>query len=299
MSKVVCVIGATGKQGGSVVKALQKKGGFKIKCLVRNPESAAGVALAAKGVELVQGDFNDKASLATAFSGVDAVFLMTLPSTFDKKGCEVETQQGLLAVEALKTAAVPFTLYSSCGSAHRNSGVPHFDSKGVVEKALLATGLPNFLLRPTAFFENLDSKANQNEWTEGSLSFLTAGDCKVNFVSTEDIGEVAAIVLADPDKYKGKTIELSGEKISGNEMAVKLSAIRGAPWKYSAAPLWLVGLFAPEAATMAKWFHSTGFLNEVEESRKIYPGISDFESYVRKNGLDKKQFKVASSCSIM
>lgn len=291
MSKTICVTGATGKQGGCVVDSLLKRGDVKVRCLVRDPSSNKAQALKSKGVELVKGDFDNMSSMVAAFTGADAVFLVIPLPELTEKGAAIETKWGLAAVEAIKTASTPYVVYSSCGSCHRNSGVPHFDSKAIVEKALQATSIPCFLLRPVCFFDNLDSKEIQTEWTEGTLPFLTASDCRVNMVSCEDIGEVAAITLTDPEKYKGRTIELSGEKISGNEMAAVVSKLRGAPWKYSPAPLFLLGIFVPELATMVKYFHSTGFIDEVEESRKIYPGMQTFEMYAKKNGLDKKEFK--------
>jgi len=111
---------------------------------VRNPESPAAVALKDAGSVLAKADWEDKASLVEALRGVDAVFFMTSMIELTPKGCAFEVRTGLIGVEALKEAAVPFVIYSNVANLDKNTGIGHFESKWVVEKALKETGIPFF-----------------------------------------------------------------------------------------------------------------------------------------------------------
>ncbi|MGO2994407.1 MAG: NmrA family NAD(P)-binding protein, partial [Brachybacterium alimentarium] len=132
----IAVYGATGQQGGAVLDALLAKGA-SVRALVRNPSSDRAQALAQRGVELVQADADEPASLVPALDGVKALFFMTTPpggvQTEDTEG---ETRQGIALADAAKQAGVPHVVYSSVGGAERETGVPHFESKRRVEEHL-------------------------------------------------------------------------------------------------------------------------------------------------------------------
>src|ERR1700761_7802548 len=127
MSPVFLVVGATGKQGEGVVKALLDEGHSEIRGLTRNPDSPASKALSSKGVRLVKGSLLDKASLVEALKGATGAFLVTDP--YGKEGVSVEPTQGKTFVDAAKEVGLEHLVFSSVDGAERNSGVPHFDTK--------------------------------------------------------------------------------------------------------------------------------------------------------------------------
>ena len=145
--QIFFVLGATGQQGGAVAKSLVRQG-RKVRALVRDGKqhTEKAEALRKQGVEIVLGDMTNQTSLETAMSGVDGVFAMT---TFFEAGLDVEVQQGKVIAEAAKNAHVPHLVYSSVGSAHRNTQVPHFESKWNVEQHIRQLGIPATILRPT------------------------------------------------------------------------------------------------------------------------------------------------------
>ena len=143
-SKHVLVTGATGQQGGAVVQALLARG-HRVRGLTRKAHSPSAKALEAQGVEIAVGDFTDSDSLVRAATGVDTIFAMTTPF---EQGVEAETAQGLVITDAAKRAGVGHLVYSSVASADRETGIPHFDSKYAVEKAIRSSGVPHSIIAP-------------------------------------------------------------------------------------------------------------------------------------------------------
>jgi uncharacterized protein YbjT (DUF2867 family) len=146
------VIGATGQQGTAVVDVLLDRGAL-VRAIVRDPQADSSKALGARGVSLVTGDQEDAAGMGEALRDVRGLFLMT---TYDDTsgGTEGEIRRGRAVAEAAAKAGVPHVVYSSVGGAERESGVPHFESKRIVEKALAEVVSASFV-RPTFFLENL------------------------------------------------------------------------------------------------------------------------------------------------
>ena len=127
----ILVTGATGQQGGSTLRALQKsERNWTLRALVRDPSAARARVLASEGVELARGNLNDEASVRAALEGVDGVFSVQSPQ---EGGPEAEERQGKLLASAAVAAGVRHFVYSSAGGAERNSGIPHFESKWRIE----------------------------------------------------------------------------------------------------------------------------------------------------------------------
>ena len=141
----ILVTGATGTQGGAVARQLIKKG-HRIRALTRNVASPAAQALAALGVELAQGNLEDRASVDRALTGMEAMFSVATPY---EHGPEAETRQSILATDAA-AAAGAYLVYSSVANADRHTGVPHFDSKFAVEEHIRAQGIEAAIVAPVA-----------------------------------------------------------------------------------------------------------------------------------------------------
>ena len=142
-NKIVAVVGATGAQGGSVVDALLKEGGYSIRAITRNPGSENAKSLAAKGIEVVKADVNDLASLKTAFRGSYAIYAVTdffepFGQYSPEKAMEVESEQGInLAKAAASTSTLEHYIWSTVPNGMKISGgkylVPHFEAKNKVD----------------------------------------------------------------------------------------------------------------------------------------------------------------------
>ncbi|KAF7302377.1 NmrA domain-containing protein [Mycena chlorophos] len=159
-TRIVSIIGATGLQGSSVVKALLKDGTFKPRAISRNPSSDASKALQALGAEVVAGDSLDKDSLVKALQGSEAVFAVTVPMfrLGDDTGKD-ETVQGKNMVDAAKQAGVKFFILSSLPSLKQVTNGKHpkakgYEDKAVAEEYLKASGLAHASIHTAFFLEN-------------------------------------------------------------------------------------------------------------------------------------------------
>lgn len=140
----VLVTGATGKQGGATARALLAKG-HEVRAVTRNPDSPAARNLADAGAEIAVGDFRDRDTLTAAMQGVDTVFAM---STFFEEGVEGEVEQGKALIDTARAAGVAHLVQTSVASADRQTGIPHFDSKGQIERYLADSGVPCTVIAP-------------------------------------------------------------------------------------------------------------------------------------------------------
>ena len=146
----VVVTGGTGKQGGAVVKSLRERG-REVRVVTRSPNSAKARELANAGVTLVRASLEDTAALTKALEGATSLFAMTTPF---EGGTQGEIRQGMSAADAAKAADVHL-VFTSVGSANRQTGVPHFDSKYEIEKHIAKIGVRATVLAPVYFMENL------------------------------------------------------------------------------------------------------------------------------------------------
>jgi uncharacterized protein YbjT (DUF2867 family) len=126
IDRPILVTGATGKQGGAVLRHLRTQG-FAVRALTRDVHSPAARTLAATGVALIQGDFADRASLARALDGAYGAYAVQTP--YQRGGVAGELRQGIAFADAAKAAGIQHLVYSSLGSANRQTGIPHFESK--------------------------------------------------------------------------------------------------------------------------------------------------------------------------
>src|SRR6185312_11554458 len=147
----VVVIGGTGNQGGAVVKSLLERG-HEVRAVTRDTDSAKARELANAGVMLVRASLEDTAALTKTLEGATSLFAMTTPFG---GGTQAETRQGMSAADAAKAAGVHL-VFTSVGSANRQTGVPHFDSKYEVEKHIAKVGVRATILAPVAFMENIN-----------------------------------------------------------------------------------------------------------------------------------------------
>src|SRR5438445_442124 len=153
-TKTILVAGATGQQGGTVARSLLKRG-HRVIGLTRNASKLN--ALAAAGIEGVQGDLTQRASMTPLLRKVDGFFVVTTPFEPDfSVHPEKEVLQGTTAIDAAKAASVGHVVLSSVASADRNTGIPHFESKAKVEQYMRASRVPNTIVRPVAFMDNYE-----------------------------------------------------------------------------------------------------------------------------------------------
>lgn len=254
-ARTIAVAGATGAQGGAVVDALLEQGA-RVRALVRSTGSERARNLTNRGVELVQIDAKDPASLNNALREVGAFFFMTTPyGDSQNPDTDGEIQQGVDFVDAATAAQVPHVVFSSVGGAERNSGIPHFESKRRIEEHLLGRDLPATIVRPVFFMDNFLSMAPTVEGNELVLRLPVPDGIKLQTVAVRDIGVVAAAALLDPAAVPA-AIEIAGDELTGSEIAATFGAHVGLSARYEALPVDVLD-GQDDLQKMFRWFSDT------------------------------------------
>ncbi len=261
--KLILVTGATGQQGGAVAQDLLRQG-QKVRALTRSPDKAAG--LAKQGAEVVKGDLTDATSLERALDGVDGVFAV---STFFEAGLDVEVQQGITLADAAHRAGVKHFVYTSVGSADRDTGIPHFESKWKVEQHLRGLGLPTTVLRPVFFMDNFGTFFRPS--AEGVLMLPMRPDRKLQLIAVPDIGAFGAAAFLRPTEFVGQAIDLAGDELTMPEAAAHLSHALGRPLRFESMPDGQAeAAMGHDMAAMFRWFNEVGYSVNISALRQRY-----------------------------
>jgi uncharacterized protein YbjT (DUF2867 family) len=273
----VVVTGATGKQGGAVVKGLVERG-HEVRAITRNPDSAQARQLAKAGVTLVRASLEDTPALTKALEGASSLFAMTTPF---EAGAQAETRQGISAADAAKAAGVHL-VFTSVGNANKRTGVPHFDSKYAVEEHIARIGVRATILAPAFFMENL--YYGKEQLAKSIYAMALPPTTKLAQVAVADIGAVAVRVLEQPDRFAGKRFDLAGDELTGNDVVAILSRLTGRPFTYFQVPLDVIRQrMGEDGAKMNEWFIRVGYTVDRDALRREFPDVAfhDFESWAK------------------
>jgi uncharacterized protein YbjT (DUF2867 family) len=285
--KTVLVTGATGRQGGAVVRHMLAKR-WKLRALTRKTSSHAAQALARQGVEVVQGDLEDPSSVASATAGVYGVYSV---QDFWAVGAKREVQQGKNVADAAKKAGVKHFVYSSVGGAERNTGITHWESKWEIEKHIRSLGLPATVLRPVTFMEGYYIDQVEIGILKGKLADAVRSDKPYQTIATDDIGAFVALAFERPTEFIGKELEIAGSELTYLEAAKVFSHVLGKPVKFRKLPLPLVRLIlGKEFYVMFRWFNEAGYKADIPGLRRAYPEIHlhSLEEWLREEGWHKR-----------
>ena len=283
--RAILVTGATGRQGGGVIKHLLSRGWpGPVRALTRNPETARAKALAAAGVQLVTGDMDDRRSLDAAMQGVYGVYSV---QDYWTVGAEREVSEGINVADAALSAGVRHLVFASVGGAERNSGIDHWETKWQVEKHIRARELPATILRPAAFMENYYIPAVEKGLMKGRLADPIRGDTPYQTIASDDIGKFAALAFERPDHFIGLELEMAGSELTNRQAATVFSRVLGHPVKYRRLPMPLVRVaLGKEYYQMFRWFNAGGFQADIPALQRDYPEIElrDLEQWLREEG---------------
>ena len=262
-SKLILVTGATGQQGGAVATALLTKG-QKVRVMSRTPEKASSFAKA--GAEVVKGNLTNSSDLQAALRGVHGVFAMSTPF---EAGMDQEVRQGIMMADAAKQAGIAHYVYTSVGSAHRNTGIPHFETKWKVEQHIRQIGLPATVLRPVWFMENFTTFSKPS--AEGIVMMPMRAEKKLAMVALRDIGEFGAAAFMRPNDFLGQAIDLAGDELTMQEVAAQLSKVTGRSIQFQALPLEQAeAALGHDLATMFRWFNEVGYQINVAALKQTF-----------------------------
>jgi len=249
--KLIAVIGATGQQGGGVVRALQASSQFKVRALTRNPDKHRELA-----DEVVEGDLNRPETLKAAFEGAHGVFLVT---NFREAGTD-ELKQATAAIHAAREAGVKHFVWSTLPNVEAISGgrfdVPHFTGKAKIDRIVKEAGFPHhtFVIAP-GYYQNFVGFLAPQKQADGSVGWALPLDPDVRCLHMGDIRELGNIVagaFAHPDEAgNGEYLPLVGDFLSFNEIVETLNR-QGHELSFKQIPKEIFAGLFPGAAELAE-----------------------------------------------
>lgn len=264
---LVLVCGATGSQGGAVADELLKAE-HRIRIMTRRPDSEAARALAARGAEVVKADLDDEASLRTALDGAWGTF--AVQNTWEA-GVEGEEEQGKRFARVAREQGVHHYVYTSVASAHRNTGIPHFDNKFRVEETVRSLDFPSHaILRPVFFMENLTGPDFRRGVAEGRLALALPPEKRLQMIAVRDIGRYGRLAFERHEELAGRGIDIAGDELSGPEMADTLSEVTGRRIEFEHTPMEQVRAFSEEYAVMFEWFDRVGYDVDIAGNQRAW-----------------------------
>ena len=305
--KIIAVVGATGAQGGGVVRAIlaDKGGEFAARAITRNPDSEKARALAAQGVEIVAGDADDPSSLASAFAGAYGAFCVT--NFWEHGEPQRELEQASALARATKKAGLRHVVWSTLEDTRKdvplddnrlptlkgNYKVPHFDAKGEANAVFEAEAAPSSYLLAAFYWENLIGFGmGPRRQEDGSLVFaLPLGGQKLPGIGSEDIGGCAYGIFRRGPSTAGQNFGISGENLSGPEMAAKLGKAIGKNVTFYDMPFDAYrALGFPGADDLGNMFEYQMLLGpaflaarDPKLTRELNPRTRDFDGWLRDN----------------
>ncbi len=281
VERLILVCGATGKQGGAAARSLLDRG-FRVRGLTRDPQKPEAEALAEQGAEVVQGDMEHRSAMDRVLEGAHGVFSV---QNFWEAGYDREVKQGKTVADAAKTAGVEHFVYSSVGSAHRQTGISHFESKWEIEEHVREIGLPYTILRPVFIMHNW-------EWMRehilgGALAQPLDPDKPFQHVAVEDVGAFAAIAFEHPEEWIGREVDLGGDEQTMPEIAETFGRVIGREISYYQVP-WdqFEEQMGEEVTVQYRWLNDVGYEADIAALRQEYPELTTFERYLRSHGWE-------------
>jgi uncharacterized protein YbjT (DUF2867 family) len=305
--KVIAVVGATGAQGGGLVRAIlaDPDGGFSARAITRDPNSEKARELAALGAEVVAGDVDDQASLEQAFAGCHGAYCVTF--FWAHFSPELELKQAENMANAAKAAGIQHTIWSTLEDTRKfiplsddrmptlgeHYKVPHYDAKGEANHLFSDAGVPVTFLQTSFYWDNfIYFGMGPQRGEDGKLALVfPIADGKVAGIASEDIGACAYGIFKAGDAFIGKTVSIAGEHLSGAQMAAEFTDAIGEEVGFHAVtPEAYRGFGFPGADDLGNMFQfTTEFeaeycgVRDIDASRRLNPGLKSFKQWLAAN----------------
>ena len=305
--KIIAVVGATGAQGGGVARAIlaDKGGPFKARAITRDVNSDKAKALAALGAEVVAADVDDLESLKRAFKGAYGAYCVTF--FWAHFSAEKEIAEAGAMAQAAKHAGLQHVIWSTFEDTRKwiplsdnrmptlmgKYKVAHFDGKAEGNAAFTSLGVPTTFLLTSFYWDNMIFfGTGPKRGADGKLALtIPMGAKKLPGIAAEDIGKCAYGIFKRGKEFIGKTVGISGEQLTGAQMAASLSRALGEEVRYNAVTPDQYRAFGfPGADDMGNMFQFKADFEKdycgarsVEFSRSLNPSLQTFDQWLERN----------------
>jgi uncharacterized protein YbjT (DUF2867 family) len=302
--RVIAVVGATGLQGGGLVRAIMSEpsSGFTARALTRDVHSDKAKELAALGAEVVAADVHDVDSVKRAFAGASGAFCVTFFWAHLSPDKEYAEAKGM--AEAAKHAGVQHVIWSTLEDTRQwvplndtrmptlmgKYKVPHFDAKGEADQIFRDLGVPTTFLLTSFYWDNLIYfGAGPQRGPDGVLAVTFPLDDKpLSSIAVEDIGKCAYGIFKRGREFINRTVGIAGEHLTGTQMARQLTQALGQEVRYNNVPPEVYRSFGfPGADDLGNMFQFKRDFNDyfvgardLEFSRSLNPELQTFEEWL-------------------
>lgn len=272
--KTILVTGATGRQGGAVIRHLVQRG-FKVRAITRDPQKPASQSLKSRGVEIFKADMEDAASLHPAMQGVYGVF--SLQNYWETGvGYHGEIRQAQNLAQVARDKNVSHFVQSSIAGCDQAKGVEHFESKWEIEQIVDSLLLPRTFLRTVFYMENLLEKM-----AIPGLAGALKPDLHLHIISVEDIGWFAADSFANPAVYLGQTVDIAGDSLTVTQIKQVYKKVTNMSPSNLKIPFFIVKLLNSEAARQFRWNNEVGWSFDIQKLQAVHPELLSFEKFLK------------------
>jgi uncharacterized protein YbjT (DUF2867 family) len=305
--KIITVFGATGAQGGGLVRAVatDPNSEFAVRAVTREPNSDKAKALAALGAEVVEGNVDDAASVHKVLEGAYGAFFVTF--YWAHMSPEQEKTEAALFAKAAKETGIKHAVWSTLEDTRElvpldddhiptlmeKYKVPHFDAKGESNRQFKDAGVPTTFLHASFYWDNfIYFGSGPKRGEDGKLALtLPIGDAKMAGIAAEDIGKCVYGIFKKGQEYIGKNVGVAGEHLSGTQMADAFSKALGEPVVYNKIPAAVFRSFGfPGADDLGNMFQvydefaeQMNKLRDVKVSKQLNPQLQNFEQWLALN----------------
>ena len=303
--KIITVFGATGAQGGGVVRAILRdtNSEFAVRAVTRDPGTDKAKALAAMGAEVVAGDVDDPESLKRVLNGAYGAYFVTF--FWDHFSPEKEMAEVKHMADAAREAGLKHVIWStledvrtyvpleddSMPTLHGKYKVPHFDGKG--ESDQYFDGIPTTFMLASYYWENMIYFGmGPKKDADGNLSItFPMGNKKMAGIAAEDIGKCAYGIFKKGQSEIGKRIGIAGDQLSGQEMAEALSKVLGRKVSYNEISPDVYRSFgfpgADDLGNMFQFYRDFDTVcnstRDVKYSKELNPALQSFDMWLAEN----------------
>ena len=253
---LIVVTGATGHQGGATARELLAKG-HKVRAMTRKPDNPAAKELAKLGAQVVTGDFDDAVSLERALAGAWGAY--AVQNTWEA-GVEREEQQGLRFADVARKVGIQHYVYASVASAHRHTGIPHFENKWRVEERVRSLGFPSYtIIRPVFFMENFFLPSFLPGIQQGQIAVALNPETALQMIAVSDIGKYGAWAFENHAALNGRGIDIAGDQLTMPQTAAIVGRAAMREVNFVQVPIVEVRKFSEDYALMLEWFDRVGY----------------------------------------
>jgi len=304
--KLIAVVGATGAQGGGLVRAIlaDPSGGFRARAITRKASGEKAEALRKLGVEVVEADLDNEASLGKAFEGAYGAYCVT--NYWEHFTPAKEVSQARNMAQAAKAAKLAHVVWSTLEDTRKRVPlsdprmptlmekykVPHFDAKGEADAMFAEAGVPTTYLLTSFYWDNfIYFGMGPKKGPDGKFTItVPMANARLSGIAAEDIGKCAYGIFKQGGQWIGKRVGIAGDHVTGAQMAAELSrALNIEVANNAVSPEVFRGFGFPGADDLGNMFqYYTEFEKEfvdarsLDTSRSLNPELLDFKSWLAK-----------------